>query len=306
MKKLILALLMITIGLLFVDRTGGLIMNWISSHSKDVLSPKLHYIRNEVSEEIILLGASRCHHHYLPSIIEDSIGTTVYNAGIGGSNNIYSHYIVLNHILKRHTPRLVCLEVMPTDYNLQDNPFSVVSFFAPLFGTNEQADSIYKIAGSYWKYKLSHLYRYNAKAASNIWGLILDRQKEAFMGYMPLPEPKQYPCALISEEKPKDVDSQKIEFINRFISLCKKKGVALVFVVSPKFTKVDKEYYDVFRSLAEENGIPFLDYHTIGLYQDHPEYFKDQVHLWNNGAKLFTTHFSKDLKMIVGYRLHKL
>ena len=107
MKKLICSIAFILIGLFITDRVGGIAMNWVCQHSNDVLAPKLRYLQKEVDEDIILMGASRCHHHYLPSIIEDSLGASVYNAGIGGSNNIYSHYIVLQHILARHTPKLI-------------------------------------------------------------------------------------------------------------------------------------------------------------------------------------------------------
>ena len=67
-------------------------------------------------------------------------------------------------------------------------------------------------------------------------------------------------------------------------------------MVSPKLTKVSPSHYDVLKSLAQANGIPFLDYHTRGLYLDHPEYFKDSSHLWDEGAKVFSSLFAHDLK----------
>ena len=100
MKKFLLSMLAIICGLWAVDRTGGLAMKWVSEHSTDVLSPKLRYIRDSIHEDIVLMGASRCHHHYLPSIICDTVGMSVYNAGVGSADNIYSHYILLCHILE--------------------------------------------------------------------------------------------------------------------------------------------------------------------------------------------------------------
>jgi hypothetical protein len=71
-----------------------------------------------------------------------------------------------------------------------------------------------------------------------------------------------------------------------------------VFTASPKYTTVDVSHYDVLKSLAKEHDIPFLDYHTRGLYLDHPEYFKDNSHLWDEGARHFTSIFAGDLKRL--------
>lgn len=298
MRKLFISLVCIVATIFAVDRLGGMAMECVCRHTNDVLGPKLRSIRQGITEDVVLIGTSRCHHHYLPSILSDSMGMSVYNAGVGGSNNIYAHYIILRHILDKHTPKVVCLEVSCTDYCLQGNAFNVVSFFAPLFGLNEGADSVYRLAGTYWKYQVSHLYRYNAKASSNIIGLVLNRQKENDNGYIPLSKPDQYPRRLETEETLNDVDDLKREYIQRFIGLCRQHRIKLVFVVSPKYTLVAPCHYKVLKEIARQNGIPFLDYHTQGLYHDHPEYFRDGTHLWDMGARLYSSRFASDLKQL--------
>lgn len=299
MKKFLCSLFFIIAGLFITDRIGGIAMNWVSNHTDDVLGPKLRYIHNDIHEDVVFMGASRCHHHYLPSIIADSLGMSVYNAGVGGSDNIFSHYVVLCHILRRYTPKVICLEVMPTDYCPQEDPFKVLSFFAPLYGCCESADSVYRLAGTYWRYKVSHLYRYNAKASSNIIGLALDRQTGNDNGYIPLPRPGHFPTEPAREEIKSEIDSLKVEYIGRFISLCRNRQIQLVFTVSPKFTLVDPGYYDILKEIAHKNNIPFMDYHTEALYIDHPEYFKDISHLWDEGARLYSSVFAGDLKQLL-------
>jgi hypothetical protein len=299
MKKLFYSLIIIIFGLYLVDRLGGIIMGMVNENSKDVLAPKLKYISNDIHEDLVFMGASRCHHHYIPSIISDSVGMTVYNAGVGGADNIFSHYIVLSHILERYAPKVICLEVMPTDYNIQQDPFSVITFFSPLFGRSERADSVYRLAGTYWKYKVSHLYRYNAKASSNLWGMLLNRQKDDDHGYMPLPEPRKYPQTMTKESVDKGSDPLKMEYLSRFAGLCHQNNIKLLFVVSPKYTHVGENHYAILKDFAASHSIPFLDYHTIGLYHDHPEYFKDMTHLWDKGAKIYSSVFAGDLKRIL-------
>lgn len=298
MKKTFLTFLCLTIALFVTDRTGGIVMQWVCRHSNDVLSPKLQYVQDGIHEDMVLMGTSRCHHHYVPSIISDSVGITVYNAGVGGSGNIFAHYIMLCHILSRYTPKIICLDVAPTDYNQQRSPFSGTNLYSSLFGRNESADSVYRLAESYWPYKISHLYRYNVRASSNLWGLLLNRQQDSDMGYIPLPCPEHRLSAPEFEDTDQSIDSLKMEYLKRFIAECRQRKIKLVFVASPKYTLVDNSYYGIFRSIADEYSIPFLDYHTSKRYQTHPELFKDVNHLWDQGARLFSREFSCDLKQI--------
>lgn len=299
MKKFICSLAFIIVGLFVADRLGGIAMRWVGEHTNDVLGPKLRYLQHDIHEDMVLIGASRCHHHYLPSILSDSLGMSVYNAGVGGSDNIFSHFIVLSHILQRYTPKVVCLEVMPTDYCRQDDPFNVLSFYAPLYGYCEKADSIYRLAGKHWRYQVSHLYRYNAKAASNIVGMVLNRQRENDNGYIPLPKPNSLPGSPTTEKARYDTDSLKIEYIERFIGLCRAHQIRIVFTVSPKYTLVEPEHYKVLKDIAQRNHIPFMDYHTRGLYIDRPDYFKDVTHLWDEGARRFSSVFATDIKSVL-------
>lgn len=299
MKKFLGSLLFIVAGLFATDRIGGMVMWWINQHTQDVSGPKMKYLVNNVHEDVVLMGTSRCNLHYVPSIIGDTLGMSVYNGGIDASNNIYSHYIMLNHILARHIPKVICLEVMTYDFAREEEPFRTVSFFAPYFGFNNRADSVFIEAGKYWQYKVSHLYRYNAKAVSNIAGLFVDRQADGDNGYIPLPRPAHFPATLEREEPVRNVDKKKLEYIQRFVDLCHESNVRLVFMVSPKYSAVDSRHYDVLKKIAGANDIPFLDYHTNGLFIDHPELFKDEEHLWDEGARRYSSIFASDLKRIL-------
>lgn len=299
MRKLACFILVSLTLLLVADRLGGLAMSVASSHSNDVLSPKLRYIADSIHEDVVLIGASRCHHHYVPSVMSEVLGMTVYNAGVGGSDNIFSHYIVLRHILKRLWPRMVVLEVMTTDYSVQDNPFSTVGYFAPLFGRCAAADSVYRLSGSYRKYMLSHLYRYNAKAPATLWGLVLDRQRDTDHGYMPLATPAAPPTEEPAEDAPRQVDGLKLDYLRHFIALCREHGAVVVLTVSPRLTRVKSSHYSVLRSLARECGVAFIDYHTPGLYLDHPEYFRDASHLCDDGARRFSVLMADKLKALI-------
>ena len=299
MKKFIASFVFVLIGVFAVDRIGGMVMWWVNQHTHDVSGPKIKYLVNDVHEDVVLMGTSRCNLHYVPSIISDTLGMSVYNGGIDASGNIYAHYIMLNHILARHTPKVICLEVMTSDFVEESDPFRTVTFFAPYFGLNNRADSVFMEAGKYWQYRFSHLYRYNAKAASNIAGLAVNRQAGGDNGYIPVPQPAHYPDKLDERKNPQNIDNKKLEYVQRYVNLCRQNNIRLIFMVSPCYSIVDAHHYDVLKDVAQKNNIPFLDYHTAGLYLDHPEYFKDESHLWDKGARLYSSLFASDLKAVL-------
>lgn len=282
-------------------------MEQVARRSQDILAPKLRALRSGVRADLVILGASRCHHHYVPSILSDTLNMSVYNAGVGGSDNIFSHYLVLCHILEHSAPKIICLELMPADYAQEKHPFHALAFFAPLYGQCSEADSLYRLAGSYWKYYLSHLYRYNAKASSNIIGLLMDRQKNSDNGYIPLPQPTVPPSGLLKADTATlACDSLKTTFIQRFIAKCQSRGITLVFVVSPRLTVANKRLYEPLKTIAHENNIPFMDYHSQGLFHDRSEYFKDELHLWDEGARHYSSVFASDLKHLLGKKQKNL
>ena len=70
-------------------------------------------------------------------------------------------------------------------------------------------------------------------------------------------------------------------------------------MVSPYYSIVGSHHYDVLKQVASEYNIPFFDYHTAGLYLDHPEYFWDEMHLWDKGARRYSSVFAGDLKRVL-------
>ena len=305
MKKLICSIIIIVIGVFIVDRIVGEIMWWVNQHTKENASIKIRTMVNDVNADVLLMGTSRCNRHYVPSIISDSIRMSVYNGGIDASNNIFAHYTLLNLILQRYTPKVICLEVGVNDFTKSEDSFSTVSFFAPYFGQNEQSDSIFHLANLYWHYKVFHMYRFNAKATSSIAGLFAAPQSVGEDGYVPNPQPS-HPIDSIPKHMDDytDIDSQKVEFLQCFISKCRQKNIILIFTISPSFSIISDSYYNVIKGVAETNNVEVLDYHTKGMFLNHYEYFQDGVHLWDIGARSYSSIFASDLKITLNNFQH--
>jgi len=297
MKKLIISILIIISGILIVDRIGAKIMWWVNQHTNENAGLKIREMINHVEADVLLMGTSRCNRHYVPEIISDSVGMSVYNGGIDASDNIYAHYTLLNLILQRYKPKVICLEVSTNDFTNPQDPFSTVSFFAPYFGISEQSDSIFHLAKLYWSYKLFHLYRFNAKATSNIAGLFITPEDVGKDGYVPTQKPQHFITSRPERaEKVGETDKQKVKIIQLFINTCKRENITLVFTISPSYNTISSDHYNELKILAERNDIPLLDYHTKGLFLEHPEYYEDRVHLWDKGARLYSSIFARDIK----------
>ncbi len=299
MKKLLISILFVLVGLFAVDRAGGFAMQWVYDNTDNYIAEKIRYLADEADEDVILLGTSRCNFHYVSPILGDSLGMTVYNGGVDGSESIFSHYISLSLLLEHHTPKIVCLELMGNDFAKYENPFEAISVFAPYVGRSAESDSIFYKAGSLWKYEISHLYRYNSLAVNNIGGMFFDSQEDDVCGYIPNPKPAFHPDKPFTIDLDIEVDQLKMHYLQKFIDVCRERDIKVVFAISPMFCIARKSLYAPIDSLAKKNGIPFLDYHTSGLFLDHPEFYRDGGHLWDKGARLFTSIFAHDLKQLL-------
>ena len=300
MKRIIISIIIIVSGVFIIDLFLGELMWWVNQNTKEHACYKIKKMAFDVNADVLLLGTSRCHQHYVPSIINDSIGMTVYNGGINASDNIYAHYIMLNLVLERYRPKVICLDISTNDYRVQEEPYNSIGFFSPYFGRNEQCDSIFRLAGVYWQYKILHTYRYNAKATSSIAGLLASPEHTPEDGYVPQPKPSNpINVAPPTFERPTNIDNIKLEYIKKFISRCHDNHIKLIFAISPEYSIVNEEYYSLIKEIANNNNIPLLDYHTKGLFLHNPELFHDGAHLWDEGARQYSSLFSSDLKRIL-------
>lgn len=274
-------------------------MHWVTWHTHERFSKKICKIVSDVDADIVLLGTSRCENHYVPSIIRDSVGMSVYNAGISASGSIYFQYITLAHILRYHTPKVVVLDTGDSEYADNDLRLDILSYYAPHIGLCEEADSVFNWVGTMGRYRFSHLYRYHLLSNVALAHLFKTDDRPDDEGYTPIACPPAFPDDLGRVLQPLACDERRFSMFRRFIRLCRKHHIKLVLSISPSYSLLDEHYYDALKVLAEEEQLPLLDYDTSGLYTDQPELFYDSAHLWEKGSRLFSSRFAHDLKNII-------
>ena len=295
MKKLLIHIVIIA-GLFFViDRTVGLILKQLYSHSNTTDEYKIGYANAETTDDLLFMGSSRCLHHFVPSVFEKAYGMTCFNAADWGIKNIYYHYGLLGNILSRYTPKVIVFEIHPCDY--LDTPYSGTEragSLAPFCGMSDKCDEMLKISGNYWPYKLSTVYRYTGSLPALLFGRWggMDR---SLKGWKPL-DGQLDTTGLKAEEFPFPVHQEKLQLLERFIQDCQTKGIRLSFIISPMYICTEQDVYKVPRDLAKRYGIPFFDYFRDPQFMGHAELFYDYGHLNREGATIFSKKVCNDLK----------
>ena len=88
-----------------------------------------------------------------------------------------------------------------------------------------------------------------------------------------------------------------------FLNDCQAQNIAVVLVHAPIHTqalvhlKNQAAIVQLFRTIAEKHGLPFLDYSNDPMGKD-KAYFYNASHLNKTGAQLFTQQFIHDLQQL--------
>lgn len=272
---------------------------WLYRRSKYGIFHRQQYVLNESKDDIIILGSSRASHHYVPSVISDSLGMSCYNAGSEGMC-VYYHYAMLAAMIERgHCPKVVIYDVMNLDAKEHPGPTftldAALDRLAPHYGDFGCIDTLFEYVG--WKEKLKLMflcYRYNSKLVQSIK-----------CNFIPSPEDNGYEAVYgklktsmqFHKEAYDDcaLDSLKLEYMQKMVQLAKQHHIKTFFVLSPYFVDNPSKAYDAAKEIARQNGIVFIDcYNEPALMKR--ELFRDLMHLNDEGAHVWSAYLAHILK----------
>lgn len=272
---------------------------WLYHRSQYGIFHRQQYVLNESEDDIIILGSSRASHHYVPSIISDSLGMSCYNAGSEGMC-IYYHYAMLASMIERgHRPKVVIYDVMNLDIQEYPGPTftldAALDRIAPHYGEFECLDNLFALNG--WKERLKLMfltYRYNSKSVQSIK-----------CNFIPSPEDNGY--EKVSGHLPDDVafesldygnyniDTLKLQYLNKLIHLAKANHIQLIFVLSPYYKDNPSNALDVAKETAEQNGLILIDCYNDPEMMKR-ELFRDVMHLNDEGAHEWSSFLAHILR----------
>ena len=301
MKRYIIGIVIFFISVAVVDYAVGAVCDYLNSHVKGGNARSHYEVYREVKADVIILGSSRADHHYVPSIIEDSLRLSCYNCGYDALG-ILSMYPRFVSVMKRCTPKLVIYDVLPNN-DVYGNAVDHLKYLGDAKRYCDDEDIMNFIADvePVERYKLkSKMYRYN----TNIFQLLKDyvhSSEKIDRGYRPLDKTMDYNTA---PYKPQNVgaepDSVKLKYMKQLIKLSKEKGFKLVFTASPWYKANERTEFREIVKLSEAYHVPFICHYDDPVFCSDKSWFADTTHLNDTGAKEYTKQICHELLQLFG------
>ena len=261
MKKFILKVLLFFALVAVMDFAWGGIFSWLREYAKGGSTENCEYIANRCEDDIIILGSSRATHHYIPQIIEDSLGLSCYNCGEEG-NGIVLAFGRFKMLTNRYKPKLVIYELTPGyDYGIKEPNTKYLGYLRPYYDKNgiKRLFDDFDDEFSFLKMK-SKMYQNTGKLLPDLVDNFVYRDNKK--GYTPLSG--KIDVDYINKPTVKEkmmIDSLKLLYLEKIILDTKEKDIPIVFMISPIFGLTsDVCNYEPAISLCKKHNIPFYNF----------------------------------------------
>lgn len=291
--------LLVLLALIVVDSIVGLVGEYMMKQIRtDKTSfAKDYYRLNIDTSDVVIVGSSRAAHHYVTSILCDSIASyigktySVYNAGLDG-HYISSSLCVIESILDRCKPKLIILDVYDPEFSSANVSSNLETSLLSYYVNPHIKKQINQRSRKEWLKCLSNMYRYNLNMIP-IFSLYLHKYGLSD-GYEPLSGTNLDTLCYVAPVH--DTDLPTSDYFKRVMTRLKDLQIPLVIVGSPCYKPINSN--EVVCGLCCDCNIPYLDYYKNEPFASHPEYFYDDNHLNDEGARLFTSLLYASIKQI--------
>jgi len=300
-QKLLLQLLVLLVILIAADRIIGMYLERVfykQTHGDDHTSI---YAIEKAEEEVLVFGSSRASHHYVASAIETGSGMTCFN---GGRDEMTITYIdaVLSAVFNRTRPKVVIIDLFPSELDASPNNAMsyqrIATVLMPFLHKHPELASTIQLAGynEYLKAKLSGIYPYNSLVGSMMQNTYTRIGHSSEKGY----EPLEGTIDSVSYTAPmgKDfnvynnqLDDTLVQKLQHVIEISKQHHARLITVISPFYFRFDfsrNKSFQKIRELLAQNQCELYDFSGDSRFVKKPLLFKDDLHLNDSGAHIFT------------------
>lgn len=296
MKRYILKIMLFFSIVTVVDIGFGYVCEWLQEHAKGGRMKGVRQAALEQTADIVIMGSSRSHHHYVPQVITKVTGLSAYNAGVDG-NGIVLATGLYEMMKARYSPKVIIYDVEPTfDINVYAEDGNNTRYIGELrpYSWNPQVKGIICRVDLSEQYKtLSSMFRYNSK--------IMDLLKDQVVlsgytldGYAPLKGEMKTAPKKKNTEKANECDSIKLKMMEEFISRMSQSETKLIVIASPKYGATSSKVFTPIKDMCNRYNVEFWDYYNTPNFQK-MEYFKESMHLNDKGARSFTESVAKRL-----------
>lgn len=249
------------------------------------------YTMWKVNTDLVVIGASEANHSYVINQLEDSLGVTAYNCGKDGCRFYYQNAMI-NGLLDRYTPKTIIWSISPSEFSTP-SPEDVdrVKELNPFYHTNGYCKTIVQTKSpTEWIKMESQLYTYNSRLIIFLFKSFTPGYAYKKGGYAPLYGTNSN-LVLTNRKWKENYNTTSEKYFVSTLERCKKQGTEVVLVFTPRYEKGDysdlKEYKRL-KYVCSKLDVPVIEdlYHNQTLMK--PELFKDNAHLNDEGAHIYT------------------
>ena len=297
-KKLILNTGLVAIVVFVLDFAIGRTLRHFYFKETSGLHYRTTYSMEETKADILIFGASRANHHYVPEVFQDSLKQTFYNTG-RDANGIFYQTALLKSVLKRYTPKIIILDYAG-EFGKDRKVYENISSLSPYYRRHEEIRNEVELRGPFEKFKLvSEIYPFNSQLLTIAIGNMEANKKRNpdNKGYVPLFTTWPPEMQVFNATKMYPVDSNKVNSLKEFIIKAKESGAKIYVVYSPLYQKLARyPEVEICSSICSVAKVPFLDFSRDTFFLKRRELFYDVVHLNDEGAKIFSGKIADIIK----------
>ena len=301
MKKFLIGIACFFVVMVVADFIFGKVMFYAESQS----SSKNYHCMYEADEDILILGSSYAVRNIVPSVIEDSLGISCYNAGEAGNGSIVA-WARYNMFIKNHTPKLIVYTLTPGyDYVKSDDYSKYLNIVKPYYEREDAVANMYDDLMD-WSDGLilnSNFVKFNSYCAQLIYYWI-SKKHMGLKGYEPLYETLiPYETGKKQENESYETDLLKLNYLEMLFTDATKREIPVLCVLPPIYSdKFDKYRYEKGVALCEKYCIPVINHKYCEGITLNAQYFYDMGHLNDKGANFYSSMLCRDIQTILNKR----
>lgn len=278
-----------------LDFCTGSLLKYLFFKHEPVVNESVTYVLKYSKEDILIIGPSHAHMHYMPGTIADSLKMSCYNAGSDG-HYILCSYALLKGVLKRYVPKMIILDIRSDEFNTDVAGYDRLSIFLPFYDSEPDMRPIIEERSKFEKYKLlSKTYPYNSQILSII-NRNVHKNKYEFkarpdLGFESNNDTIEVKALNRRNEyyKNKAIDNNFVNAYRLFLKECIKNHIKLYVFISPLIpeTHIKLKSLEIATKIADSLHVPFFNYSNDKRFKKR-EYYHDIEHLNLNGARIYT------------------
>lgn len=304
MRAVYLRILIFILIVVAGDIIGGVICRYLYNITNDPPTVKLKHTLNSTNEDILILGSSRAECHFVPSIIKDSTGLTVYNCGIGGADFLFSE-IQLKESLKRYKPKLIVLEASPNSFFLV-NGEDRLKVLLPFYNRDTLIYNALTRGNFFERIKfISSIYPYNSTIGASVRG-VFKRSIDTLMGFVPVygrVDSVHEANYMNFYYKDRQITDSDLNSFRQIINICNENKISLIIISTPVYF-MSSNYYNLETRIKEYcsaygDKVHFFNYTDFKKTKGRKDLFYDNFHLNERGARIFSQQVSGDITNII-------